>query len=376
MQIISKSIIAALIAIIGIQAAVAQELEVKEMRSTMDPMTVEMQRRDLNNEICALVKVQLPVAGAGFEGNIIGDTPYKINEYWVYLTPGTKFLQVKCPGNYPLRIDFRNYGINGLQSKCIYELLLSGFTVAQAPAQQPVPNESAAVSTMDRNRSMFRYVENINPQIVTLIEHPFGIHVDGDPNELYNITVDQFKQLINQDFYKVQDDNITVAPMIVQPYGTTNRLWPMKAFHDGHISQSMVFSMGKAKLKMDGFGIGNALLAATAGTLMKQLGSTNDPDYQSKLEPGMSKKEAKALLADIDTELKSTGNYRELPLVKKDNKLYDELTRFYVNDKLDLIVKFYYKDKQLYCHRVAKSLAGTGIPEMNQEWWCGLSKPQ
>ena len=89
----------------------AQRLHVTEARQTIEPMTVAMQRTDFNNEICALVKVQLPIAGTGFEGNLIGDTPFKINEYWVYLTPGTKMLHIKAPGYYPLMADFRELGL-------------------------------------------------------------------------------------------------------------------------------------------------------------------------------------------------------------------------------------------------------------------------
>ncbi len=119
----------------GIFGLQAQDLTVVDFQSTMNPMTVEMQRRDFNDEICALVKVQLPVSGVAFEGNIIGDTPFKTNEYWVYLTSGTKFLQVKCPGHYPLQIDFRNLGIEGLVGKHIYTLRLKAANVAMGPQQ-------------------------------------------------------------------------------------------------------------------------------------------------------------------------------------------------------------------------------------------------
>lgn len=113
----------------------AQDLTVVDFQSTMNPMTVDMQRRDFNDDICALVKVQLPVSGVTFEGNIIGDTPFKTNEYWVYLTTGTKFLQVKCPGHYPLQIDFRNLGVESLVGKHIYTLRLKAAVVAQGPQQ-------------------------------------------------------------------------------------------------------------------------------------------------------------------------------------------------------------------------------------------------
>ncbi|MCM1022378.1 MAG: SUMF1/EgtB/PvdO family nonheme iron enzyme [Muribaculum sp.] len=113
----------------------AQDLTIVDFQSTMNPMTVEMQRRDFNNDICALVKVQLPVSGVTFEGNTVGDALFKTNEYWVYLTPGTKFLQVKCPGHYPLYIDFRDLGIESLVGKHIYVLRLKAAVVPTGPQQ-------------------------------------------------------------------------------------------------------------------------------------------------------------------------------------------------------------------------------------------------
>ncbi len=116
---LQKSIIFLIFTIINQIYAAGQELTIVAVHETADPMTVDMQRRDLNNEICALVQVQLPVSGVVFEGSTIGEPLFKTNEYWVYYTPGTKLLQVKCPGHYPLRIDVRDYGISSLKSKQI-----------------------------------------------------------------------------------------------------------------------------------------------------------------------------------------------------------------------------------------------------------------
>ncbi|WP_289861587.1 hypothetical protein, partial [uncultured Muribaculum sp.] len=100
----------------------SQDLVVLDCRATADPMLVSMQRTDANNDICALVRVLLPVGGVKFSGNTVGDVSFDGSEYRVYLTSGTKFLQISCPGHYPLRIDFRDYGINALEGKRIYEL--------------------------------------------------------------------------------------------------------------------------------------------------------------------------------------------------------------------------------------------------------------
>ena len=105
-----------------VTAASAQRLKLNSARLAAEPMTVPMQRTDFNNEICALVKVLFPVEGTEFEGNIVGKPLFKTNEYWVYMTPGTKMLNIKAPGHYPFMVDFRNTDIGSLQSKSIYYL--------------------------------------------------------------------------------------------------------------------------------------------------------------------------------------------------------------------------------------------------------------
>ena len=118
----------------------SQDLVVLDCRATADPMLVSMQRTDANNDICALVRVLLPVGGVKFSGNTVGDVSFDGSEYRVYLTSGTKFLQISCPGHYPLRIDFRDYGINALEGKRIYELKLKAQSFVQPQAADPGAN--------------------------------------------------------------------------------------------------------------------------------------------------------------------------------------------------------------------------------------------
>lgn len=102
----------------------AQEIKVKSFSLQMEPMTVPMQRKDNNGEICALVKVILPSKQAAFEGNLIGDCDFKTSEYWCYLSPGSKYLKIKYPGTEPLLVNFENYIGTGLKSRGIYELAI------------------------------------------------------------------------------------------------------------------------------------------------------------------------------------------------------------------------------------------------------------
>ena len=103
----------------------AQKLTVDEMKAApMDLSASQYERKDLSGQPCGLVKVQLAAVDAQFEGNVIGKTEYKTGEYWVYMTEGSYMLSVKHPQFVPLHVNFRNYGINGVESKVTYVLTL------------------------------------------------------------------------------------------------------------------------------------------------------------------------------------------------------------------------------------------------------------
>ncbi len=102
----------------------AEEIKIKSFSMLMDPMTTEIQRKDNNGQICALVKVIIPSPQAVFEGNLVGQSDYKTSEYWCYLTPGSKFLKIKYPGFTPLMINYETLMGRGVEGKRIYELYL------------------------------------------------------------------------------------------------------------------------------------------------------------------------------------------------------------------------------------------------------------
>lgn len=113
--------------------AMAQQLKVNSFGANTIDLTASTQmRRDANNEPCALVKVVLCAPDATFEGNIVGDTRLHTNEYWVYMTGGSKFLNVKVPVAKPLLVRFPDYGVDGLMPKSTYVLDLE---LPQQPAQ-------------------------------------------------------------------------------------------------------------------------------------------------------------------------------------------------------------------------------------------------
>lgn len=106
--------------------SMGQDLKVRTMSlNTSDLSASTYERKDLNKQACALVKVQLAAYGAKFEGNVIGDVAYKTGEYWVYMTQGSRELRVKHPNYLPLHVNFADYGVGrGVMSKQTYTLTL------------------------------------------------------------------------------------------------------------------------------------------------------------------------------------------------------------------------------------------------------------
>ena len=96
------------------------EIEFKEvpldMTASIKPVI------DLNNSPCALIRVFLNRENASFSGNIIGDVIYSNNEYYVYMTSGSKAIRVTLPSYQPLFIEFDKYGVADLKGKEVYEL--------------------------------------------------------------------------------------------------------------------------------------------------------------------------------------------------------------------------------------------------------------
>lgn len=119
----------------------AQELEI--LRFEMAPMDLTAAThavKDFNGQDCALIKVQVPRQGVGFEGNIVRQE-FHINEYWVYVIPGTKLLQIKHPDAFPRMVEFAAYDIPAVESAVTYVMTLkvaSEASVAPGVAMQNV----------------------------------------------------------------------------------------------------------------------------------------------------------------------------------------------------------------------------------------------
>ena len=135
-----------------------QELLVKSMKAApIDLSASTYERKDLTGEACGLVKVQLAATGAQFEGNVIGQVEYRTGEYWVYMTQGSYMLRIKHPDIVPLDVNFRDYGVSGVDGKVTYTLtLLMPQTGGPAQKQKLIVNYSPATAMVIVDSKVYR----------------------------------------------------------------------------------------------------------------------------------------------------------------------------------------------------------------------------
>lgn len=82
-------------------------------------------RKDANDQYCALIKLLLPFDKVEVVGDLVGESVYKTNEYWAYVPQGTKEIQINYPDFEPLKVNFKNHGIDQVISKNTYNVSIS-----------------------------------------------------------------------------------------------------------------------------------------------------------------------------------------------------------------------------------------------------------
>lgn len=108
-------------------AVISQELKIQSF--TLSPTEIipgNEQRKDLNGEACALVKVQVVDDIDRVEGNFIGDIERRGMEKRIYLTKGTKMFRLYPHGHLPVNIITGDYNIEKLEGNHVYILRLVG----------------------------------------------------------------------------------------------------------------------------------------------------------------------------------------------------------------------------------------------------------
>lgn len=167
-------------------ASYAQEISVTSMELLPMDLTARVYaRKDLNGETCALIKVYLPVEGASFEGNVVGDTELNVNEYYVYMTSGSKVLVVRHPKYPTLTVNFGDYGVNAVETRSTYSLKLHAdqlqekiVVIDTVSVQTPVvvidPDTDYEVITKDDGQVVYQAIKK-----PSILEKPLSFYIEG-----------------------------------------------------------------------------------------------------------------------------------------------------------------------------------------------------
>lgn len=115
---------------------------VKGFVQTTDHISRTDRRNDMNGTPCALVKVQVVDEIDRVEGNKIGDIINKGVEKWIYMCKGSRNIKIHLKKSLPITLFFRDYGINGLESNRVYEMIVETPYVSATQDQKELNAES------------------------------------------------------------------------------------------------------------------------------------------------------------------------------------------------------------------------------------------
>ena len=109
--------------ICGVSAAKAQKISVEAFNRIDRDMGARVAKvRDINSDLCALIKIETIETGFEFSGCIIEKTEQKTGEIWVFVSPGVRFLTIKHKEFGVLR----NYNFpQSIESGVVYQMKLS-----------------------------------------------------------------------------------------------------------------------------------------------------------------------------------------------------------------------------------------------------------
>lgn len=149
-------------------AALGQELNVKDFH--IDPSDISAVRyevKDLNGEICALVKIGLVLQDVTFEGSVV-KSEFKDGEWWVYMVDKSWWLNIKTMKYLPLRYEFQE----PLQKKSTYIMQVEIPQVAYTGPTGKMRFESNV-----RNADVYVDGEKLSSILPFEYEGPEGTHI-------------------------------------------------------------------------------------------------------------------------------------------------------------------------------------------------------
>lgn len=102
----------------------AQQLVISDFHEDpFDNAAVKFEKKDGNKESCALIIVQIALAGVTFEGDVV-EVEEKEGDYWVYLNNEATWLEIKAKGYISPNFDIKEKFPQGLTGKMTYRLVI------------------------------------------------------------------------------------------------------------------------------------------------------------------------------------------------------------------------------------------------------------
>ena len=166
----------------------SQELKVKSFSLAATDISAQTQpRKDLNDEPCALVKVQFVGDILDVEGNVIKPLVKKGNETWAYMTHGSQQMKVLTKDYLPIMVDFSNYGIGLVEKNKTYVLVLakpvgSAESVIQQN-QSLIIRYTPSTATVLVDNKMVRGNNGVAKTILPVGQHSYIVACDGYESE-------------------------------------------------------------------------------------------------------------------------------------------------------------------------------------------------
>ena len=128
-------------------ASFAQKISVESFSLAATDISAQTQpRKNLNDAPCALVKVQFVGDILDVEGNVIKPLGKKNYETWVYLTHGSRQMQVTAKNYLPMMVKFADYGVESVEKNRTYVLVLNQMGMSSNPADVSTTASTVSVS--------------------------------------------------------------------------------------------------------------------------------------------------------------------------------------------------------------------------------------
>ena len=166
----------------------AQKLVVESFSLAATDISAQtQQRKDLNNEPCALVKVQFVGDILDVEGNVIKPLVKKGNETWAYMTHGSQQMKVLTKDYLPIMVDFSNYGISQVEKNKTYVLVLikptGGVESVIQQKQSLIIRYTPSTATVLVDNKMVRGNNGVAKTTLPVGQHSFVVFCDGYESE-------------------------------------------------------------------------------------------------------------------------------------------------------------------------------------------------